>query len=360
MKKHFIILSVYIIIALVMSLPLALNFSSAIPGVEGDAPSYVWALGWAKRALELNADLFHTDFIFYPLGGATQLLWSVALIAFLSLPLQYAFDLIVAHNVMWLAATVMSGYGMFLLAESVIANGEIGIAKKQSGVSQLAIRNSQFASFTAGLVFAFAPLRLGYGLAFLNLFNTQFIPFYLLFLFRAARASKTSLRASESERSNRRAAITSPLTNNQRRDIFLAGLFLGVNAYIDFQIAAFLGLFSALYAFYEFIALATLWRARANGRANYFALARTLAAIALTALVIAAPMLGIIASDFAIEGGDYIRVFKMEYSAARSYDLAMFFIPSARSTLYANVPIKIPGVNAGQTVDDVGPLSPDR
>ncbi|MBI3538049.1 MAG: hypothetical protein HY070_10895, partial [Chloroflexi bacterium] len=156
------------------------------------------------------------------------------------------------------------------------------------------------------------------------------------------------------------AAITSPLTNNQRRDIFLAGLFLGVNAYIDFQIAAFLGLFSALYALYEFIALATRGRARANGRADYFALTRTFAAIALTALVIAAPMLGIIANDFAIEGGDYIRVFKMEYSAARSYDLAMFFIPSARSALYANVPLKIPGVNTGQTVDDVGPLSPDR
>ncbi len=375
-KKHIAVLLAYTLLALIMSFPLALNFSTAIPGVEGDAASYVWALGWARRALELNVDLFHGDYAFYPLGGATQLLWAVSLVGFLSLPLQYAFGLLAAHNALWITATVLTGYGTFLLANSElrVANSELRSAKDRSfAVSQFASRNSQLASFIAGLVFAFSPLRLGYGLAFLNLFNTQFIPFYILFLLRSARAPT-------------------------RRNVFLAALFLGLNAYVDFQIAAFLGLFTALYAVYECAAIASVsLRAkrsnlqgadeiasshpstpqentaslrmllttlapptRAGVTHAVLPLSRTLASIALGALVVAAPMLWIVANDFAIEGGNYIRVYKMEYSAARAYDLTAFFVPHARSALYADAPLKIAGVNTGTTVEDVGPLSPDR
>lgn len=175
-------------------------------------------------------------------------------------------------------------------------------------------------------MFAFAPLRLGYGLAFFNLFNTQLIPFYVLFLLRALR-------------------------NLSQRQAVIAGVLLGLNAYIDFQIAAFLVLFTALYGIYRAIEL---------GRARVVAAGIIALVIAVVSLIVVAPMLAILADDFAREGGNYIRVFPLRYSAERSYDLLAFFVPNAYSTLYANAPLKIAGINAPMRPNDGSPFSPDR
>ncbi|MBI5650539.1 MAG: hypothetical protein HZC40_08870 [Chloroflexi bacterium] len=351
--QHFLILIAYTVIAVALSFPLALNFATAIPGVEGDAPSFVWALGWMQRALELGENPFRTDFVFYPLGGATQLMWAISLIAILALPLQAAFGLIVAHNAMYLIATVLTAYGTFLLAREVLASRIpkpkfapdratlppfqtlliVQFIAQQRALANLKskIENQKliFAAFVAGLVFAFAPLRLGYGLAFLNLFNTQFIPVYVLFLIRATRRA-------------------------HRRDALIAGLFLGLNAYIDFQIAAFLILFTALYATYVLIAG---WREARSKFVGWIVGWLTTGALALA---IAAPMLAILANDFALEGGNYIRVFPIKYSADRSYDLLSYIAPHAQSALYANTPLKVIGVNAGANANDTSALSPDR
>ncbi len=342
-RKHLIILIAYSVVALAMTFPLALNFASAIPGVPGDSTSFLWALGWAKTALiDLRINPFSTDYIYYPLGGATQLMWAISLIAFASIPLQYLFGLIATYNILYLAATVLTAYGTFLLAEYVLRPTGDGRRETEFDTRplppfqtflviqfiiqnrRLARRVSPLAPFIAGLIFAFAPLRLGYGLAFLNLFNTQFIPFFVLFLLRATR-----------ERSWR-AAIH-------------AGIFFGLNAYIDFQIAAFLALFALFYAAYAF---AEDWRAARAAMARW-------AVAALIAAAISAPMVAVLQQDFNAEGGNYIRVFPLKYSVDRSYDLASYFVPNARSTLYAGAPLKIVGVNASAKPDDGAPLTPD-
>ncbi len=347
-RRHFIIIIAYIVIALAMTFPLALNFATAIPGVEGDAGSFVWALGWMKTALvDLRVNPFHTDYVFYPLGGATQVLWAVSLIAFISIPLQYLFGLIVTHNILHIAATVVTAWGMFLLAEDVIRNDKLQMTNDKFNASSLPpfqtfllfkfvtqhasriTRPSPLAPFVAGLVFAFAPLRLGYGLSFFNLFNTELVPFYALFLIRALRG-------------------------RSRRDAVIAGVLLGLNAYIDFQIAAFLILFTGLY--FAFV-VATLV---ATGAATKVATTKLTILIALVSLLVVAPMLAILANDFAQEGGNYIRVFPLSYSADRSYDLLSFFVPNARSTFFPNTPIKIASVNAPTTPGDGSALSPDR
>ena len=342
-RSHFIVIILYAVIALAMTWPLVLNLASAIPGVEGDSTSFLWALGWAKSALvDLHVNPFRTDYVFYPLGGATQLMWAVSLIGFVSIPLQSIFGLIASYNLLYLAATVFTAYGTFLLADYVLRNSQVASRTPQFDsrplppfqtllVAQfvlqnrrLAARRSPLAPFVAGLVFAFAPLRLGYGLAFLNLFNTQFIPFFVLFLIRATR-----------ERSWRDAVVT--------------GIFFGLNAYIDFQIAAFLALFALIYAAYV---VASDWRAARASIARW-------AVAAVVAAVVAAPMLAILQQDFNAEGGNYIGVFPIKYSLDRSYDLVSYFVPNARSTLYANAPIKIAGVNAPTKPGDVTPLNPD-
>ncbi|MBI4785544.1 MAG: hypothetical protein HY782_00640 [Chloroflexi bacterium] len=340
MRKHLTVLTLYILIALVLSWPLALNFASAIPGVEGDAASFVWAMGWAKTALaDLRVNPFHTDYVFYPLGGATQLLWATSLVGLVSIPLQYVFGLIVTYNLLYLAATVLTAYGTFLLAEFVIRNSEFRIMNYEFDQTplpplatvlltqfitqnrKLATRHSSLGPFVAGLVFAFAPLRQGYGLAFFNLFHTELIPFYLLFLLRAAHEKSWRL-------------------------AILAGVFLGLNTYIDFQIAAFLILLTGVFV--------------AKDPKGLPKTRRVWATTALTSLMIAIPILLAVANDFAVEGGNYIRVYKLDYSAARSYDLLSFFVPNARSTLYADSPLKIANVNAAVQAQDESALSPDR
>ena len=196
---------------------------------------------------------------------------------------------------------------------------------------KLAQRASTLAPFTAGLVFAFAPLRMGYGLAFLNLFNTEFVPFYVLCLIRATR--KKSWRMA-----------------------LLAGLFLGLNAYVDFQIAAFLVLLTALYAAWTMVE-SFFQGATPRALAHMIGL---WAVTGLVSLVVAVPILAIVMGDFADEGGNYIRVFKLDYSEERSYDLLAYFVPNARSTLYASFPLKITNINAAAAASDETVLSPDR
>jgi hypothetical protein len=342
-RKQLVVLIVYTFIALALTYPLARQFATAIPGVEGDATSFVWALGWAKSALvDLRVNPFRTDYVFYPLGGATQLMWAVSLIGLVSIPLQSLFGLIAAYNLLYLAATVLTAYGMFLLAEYVLAmteDGRRGTAFDPSPLPpfqtllvvqfvlqsrRLARRSSPLAPFVAGLAFAFAPLRLGYGLAFLNLFNTQFIPFFVLFLLRATRARSW-------------------------RDAAIAGVFFGLNAYIDFQIAAFLALFALIYAAHI---VGSDWRAARASVARW-------AVVALVAAALAAPMLAMLQQDFDAEGGNYIGVFPLKYSLERSYDLVSYVVPNARSTLYADAPLKIAGVNAPTKPGDGGPFAPD-
>ncbi len=339
--EHPLVLGAYTLIALVMSYPLAAQFDDHIAGVDGDVWSYLGAMGWARVSLlNLGVNPFHTDYIFYPLGGATQLLWGTALPSFASIPLQLAFGLVPAFNLMYLAASGLTGYGMYLLAKQ-----ELGNSKFQNQIStkfDFGILNG--AAFLSGVIFAFGALRIGYGLAFTNLFHTEFMPFYVLFLLRATRTRKW-------------------------KDAILAGFFFALNVYVDFQIAAFLAVLTGVW-FLFVLARAFIRRdpkgfsrerdsTRARGENPLGLVTRWLLTIVVAA-ILSLPMLAFILQDFAIEGGNYIRVYPLKYSAERSYDLLSFVIPNARSTFYQNVAPRVEGVNASVNTEGESELSPDR
>lgn len=353
-RKHIVILVVYTFITLAMTYPLILHFDTAIPGVEGDAPSFVWAMGWMKTALERGLNPFRSDFVFYPLGGATQLMWATSLIALVSIPFQSLLGLIATHNLFYLAATVLTAWGTYLLAENILRNSKSQLSNLKFDSTplppfqtlllvqfiteqrRLAARVSPLACFIAGIVFAFAPLRLGYGLAFFNLYNTQLIPFYILFLLRASRTQS-------------------------RRNAIVAGILLGLNAYLDFQIAAFLILFTGWHILFN--GFTRLQTNATSSRERFLLLFKEtlvpMSLVGVVALLIVAPMLAVLANDFAAEGGNYIRVFPLKYSTDRSYDLLAYAVPNAWSSLYSIVP-KIPGINTGINANDGSALSPDR
>lgn len=351
--EHVGVLGTYAALALIMSYPLVLHFGDRIPGVQGDVWSYLWAMGWARTStVDLGVNPFRTDYVFYPLGGATQLLWATALPSFLSIPLQLSLGLVPSFNLMYLAATTLTAYGTYLLAKYVLTT--IGTARGSPRTSGVML-----GAFVAGLAFAFSALRLGYGLAFTNLYHTELIPFYGLFLLKT-----------QFER--------------RRRNPVIAGVLLGLNAYIDFQIAAFLVMFTLVWLVVRLIqwprpsaplivppsALAPgkpasgtaklpgLPEGRRWGVISQF---RSLVIIGVVALVIAAPMVGIVVQDLTVEGGNYIGVYPLKYSSPRSYDLLSYVVPNARSSLYRLLPTpQIPGVNAALNVEGESLLSPDR
>lgn len=372
--EHLVVPALYTLFALVMSFPLAAQFGDHIAGIDGDVWSYLWAMGWARvSVLNLGVNPFHSDYVFYPLGGATQLLWGTALPSFASIPLQLAFGLVPAFNLIYLAATVLTAYGMYLLAQDVFTNDACPLShpsalRPSSFVlrpsvappSSIVLRPSsiRLASFLTGLVFAFSALRLGYGIAFTNLFHTEFIPFYVLYLLRATR-------------------------NAGWKNAVLAGFFFALNVYIDFQLAAFLALLTGLWGLYVFVQdpkgliqnpsglLARafvqdpkgLLRVRnelgARVKNPSGLVARWLAMFAVAG-ILSLPMLAFVLQDFSIEGGNYIRVYPLRYSADRSYDALAFVSPNARSTLYQDFFPRVPGTDAPINADDNSVLSPDR
>lgn len=331
-----IVLGAYLAAALVMSFPLALHFRDSIAGVEGDVWSYLWATGLAKFALnDTGINPFRNDFVYYPLGAATQLLWGTALPSFASLPLQLAFGLIPAFNFMYLAATVLTGYGTFLLSRYFLIT-----ARREDMSGEKRMTAVLLASFIGGLIFAFCSLRLGYGLAFTNLFHTEFIPFYALFLIKTTR-------------------------NPNYRNALLAGLFFAFNGYIDFQIAAFLVLFTALWVLGW--GAGVIYNHRNSPRAYPMASGQTQSVIAycllagIIALAASLPILALVTQDFISEGGNYLRVYPLSYSRERSYDVLSFVLPNARSTLYKALPgPSLAGVNSALDVEGDSQLSPDR
>lgn len=339
--EHAVVLAAYMLVASVMSFPLIAQFGDHIAGVDGDVWSYLWAMGWARISLlNLATNPFHSDYIYYPLGGATQLLWGTALPSFASIPLQLAFGLVPAFNLTYLESSVLTGFGMYLLGKEILP----GLG--QPGLYARVIR---LASFIIGLVFTFGALRMGYGIAFTNLFHTEFIPFYVLFLLRAT------------SRSGWKNAV-------------LAGFFFALNVYIDFQIAAFLAVFTALWCLYSFIPgilreLEKSARARdalrvrdelTSAPLNPLGLFARWVTVGIVAGILSLPMLLFVLQDFSIEGGDYIRVYPLRYSADRSYDLLSYVLPNARSTFYQAFEPRIEGVNASVNVEGDSELSPDR
>lgn len=352
--QHLGVPAAYALIALTMSYPLAAQFSDHIPGIDGDVWSYLWAMGWARAALlSFASNPFHTDAVFYPLGGATQVLWGAALPSFASLPLQLAWGLVPAYNITWLAASVLTGYGMYLLGKEVLGNAvEFSLRFRSVLNSNESLEDPAtatdvsrrtnysaailWAAFIAGLVFTFGALRLGYGLAFTNLFHTEFVPFYVLFLFRAVRKPGW-------------------------KNALLAGLFFALNVYVDFQIAAFLVILTVLLFVYSLVGLP--WTGlRAKRGISFSALrVKQWLVVGVTAGLLSLPMLGFLLQDFAIEGGNYIRVYPLKYSAERSYDLLSFVLPNARSALYGSLlAARVEGVNASVNTEEESEFSPDR
>lgn len=158
----------YLVLTLALTFPLALHFTSALPGGTNDVWSNYWNFWWWKFSLlELHQSPYRTKFLFHPTGASLVFHTHSPFNMLVSLPVNYAFGPAAAYNFCSLLAFWLSGWGAFLLAREVTGDAR--------------------GSFLAGIVFAFFPQHFEQTLEHLNLASTQFIPFTLYYLLRLRR-----------------------------------------------------------------------------------------------------------------------------------------------------------------------------
>ena len=159
-------LVLYLALAAAMTYPLLRDFDGALVGNNFDAWQNLWNFWWTRLALERGQNPFQTPLLYAPDGAPLYLHTLNLFNGLLSLPFQYAGNLIAAYNAVVLASFVLSAYFAYLLVAYV------------SG--------SRRAGFVGGIVYGFSAYQLdhlSYGQT--NLLASEWLPAYCLCLLRA-------------------------------------------------------------------------------------------------------------------------------------------------------------------------------
>jgi hypothetical protein len=311
-RIHILVLLAYTLLALALTWPLAVHLGSHVPGNGVDDPPLTWNLWWVKYTLlNQGANPFDCDSLFYPLGINLAFYTLTVLNGLLSVPLQATLGLIPASNLLLLSSFVLSGYGTFLLSGYLLAASSkqpFGCAQdRQAASKKLADWNLLLAAFISGLLYAFSSSKLFYAaLGQWNIASSQWIPFYVLYLFRMGEQPR------------------------RWRYALLAALFLLFQAYAEMTYASFLVLFTALWAVWQ-----VGKRLRPGDRANLGRIVVNLGLVGLLVVIGLAPMLAAMLPDLRAEGnifaegGGFADVF--------SADLLGYLVPTMLHPLFGSL-----------------------
>ena len=202
----------YLLLTLVLTWPLARHLGDAIPGDSFDGWQNFWNLWWVKTALlDLHTSPYFTPLLYHPTGVS---LWFQTLNIFNGLtflPVQLAGGLFLTYNSIVLFSFTLAGFGAYLLG--------------LESLRRLGVRpgwGMHLAAFLGGTIFTFSPFHFAHLLGHMQVFSLEFIPFFVLYLFRSLDDT---------------ASLRQPL---------LAALFLILAALCDWYFALYLGFFTLL------------------------------------------------------------------------------------------------------------------
>jgi hypothetical protein len=359
---HILVLGIYTLLALLLTWPLVTHFTTHVPGDGIDDPALAWNLWWIKERLvdQRNLDIFHADWMFFPIEINLGFYTLTPLNGLLSLPLQGAFSLITATNLLLLSSYVLAGYGTFLLVRYLVADGgqQTADSRRQpadggqqtadggqqtadggrqtaDGGQQTADESSPLRIFAsspprlvasahprirasahrllpalfAGVIYAFASSKLFYaGLGQFNIASSQWIPFTVLYVLRAG----DSLRW---------------------RDAGLAALFLALQAWAELTYASFLLIFIALYLLWRLATHQGGWLPRLQLLPRFIFMGIAFAVAISPFLWAMAPDL-LREGDFFARGGGFADLF--------SADLAGYLLPTQLHPLLGHYVAALP------------------
>ena len=160
-RKHYLkAFAVYLLISLVMFWQVTINLFSYVVNGYGDVYQSLFNLWWVPHAVfSLHQSPYFTGLLFYPIGAnlVTQTLTPLA--GLLTLPLQLISGAF-AYNALFFSSFALSGVFMFALSNYFVKN--------------------KYASFLAGLVFAFAPMHIAQAYGHLDWTIIEWVPLFLL------------------------------------------------------------------------------------------------------------------------------------------------------------------------------------
>ncbi len=310
LRRHALVLTLYSVLALALSWPLATRLMTHVPGIAQwafDESTFLWNVWYFKHALvdQLSSPL-HSELIWYPLGIDLILYTYNYFHALLVQPLMLAANLPLGSNVALLTSTALSGYGTFLLVRYLLGRGWTG------GLGRALTPNAALlAAFGAGLVFAFGSNRAIYAmLGHYDMVTTQWIPFYALSLLRSLDGGLSSVR--------------------RRQAAMWAGLFMALNGLAEMITALFLAIFTLIVLG---VVLARKMRRGDNGAPvlTWAGLMTALGLAVVTAVVVWSPALlpilvQFLTDDFSLQGwGEAIPL---------SVDLLGFWTPTVLHPLF--------------------------
>jgi len=275
-RASWIVLGVFVVLTLILTWPVASFLGSRMPGTATwafDESTFGWNIWYFKHALlDLRSSPLHTELIWYPLGIDLVLYTFNFFNAIIALPLLLATNVPLASNVTVLLATILSGFGAYLLTCYVLRSVYCvsGQAQNEKRNTKYEIRTTslRLAAVLAGIIYAFASNRAIYAaLGHYNFATTQWLPFYALYLLKTLREPRP-------------------------KNAALAGFFLALAALTDMTFAALLALFTLIVLLVSWRDLTARWAA-----------VRGLLLAGVVAAIIWAPALIPIAREFIT--GDY-------------------------------------------------------
>jgi hypothetical protein len=281
--RHGLVILAYGVLAVLFTYPLAWHLSSYVVGLEVDAEEYMWSFWWMRKAvLELHANPYFTNWLYYPRGVSLYFFASNPLHAFLSIPLQQLFGLIAAYNLMALLAFAFSGYTMYLLARD--------------------LTGSPAAAFVAGVLFAFAPTQVFHlEVGQPNLNAVEFMPLYVWCVWRWVRGGGL-------------------------RWLLGAAIALALSSFADWQFAVYCQIFLGLLLLAELVARRAEWRRSLLDLARRAFALQALYALAVLPVVI--PMYGELGGD------DPYMLRKRADTIFHAADLLAFLVPNPLHPLW--------------------------
>jgi len=200
----------YLLLATLFTWPLAKQITTHGFGVDEDSPYHIWHNWWFKFSLlDLKQNPLFTNYIFHPQTIPLAFDANAFVFSALALPLYLVTNnIVLASNLVFLLSFALSGLGTYLLAKYLLK------PQKHSG---------HLAAILAGIIYAFSPYTFAQAIdGHINLTSTWFLPFYVLFLYRALKEENWKLGIP-------------------------AGIFLGLQFLNDLTYTAFTLLFTSLF-----------------------------------------------------------------------------------------------------------------
>lgn len=176
-RRHVIVLAAYLGLALLMSMPLVLNFSQSVVGQGGDPWQTMWRFETKAELMSGSLGAFGED------GWLGQEFFGRGEPRLINLSvwpwvwLQVLFGQPTSYNIVWLLSYVLSGYGMYLLVRWLIYNRK---ARPSLSPSQSPEWIVEGAAWLAGMYYMFLPFHVAHSMGHFGAMQTQWIPLLIL------------------------------------------------------------------------------------------------------------------------------------------------------------------------------------